>query len=83
MKEESRPPLDTKEFVAGWQSIVEGHVGGDLTAAVRKLVSGEPEALARHLTHALQLAASPTGSVQAAVLYLCEIAEQMERSNSK
>jgi hypothetical protein len=81
MKEESRPPLDTREFVAGWQSIVEDHVVSDLAGAVRKLGAtehGGPEALARHLTHAFQVAAAPKGSVQAAVQYLCEIANDPE-----
>ena len=81
MKEESRPPLDTKEFVAGWQTIVEEHVVHDLAGALRKLWATEPgatEALARHLAHAFQVAASPQGSVQAAVNYLCEIAGRAE-----
>jgi hypothetical protein len=80
MKEESRPPVDTKEFVAGWQSIVEEHVASDLAVAVRKLASGDSEALTRHLTHALSLAAGPTGNVAAAIQYLCEAALQPEQS---
>jgi hypothetical protein len=79
MKEESRPPVDTKEFVAGWQSIVEEHVSSDLAGAVRKLASGDPEALTRHPTHALSLAAGPTGNVAAAIQYLCEAAVQPEQ----
>ncbi|HEY7478910.1 MAG TPA: hypothetical protein VH680_00205 [Gemmatimonadales bacterium] len=82
MKEESRPPLDTKEFVAGWQSIVEEHVGGELAGAVRKLASGDPEALTRHLTHAFSLAAGSTGNVTAAIQYLCEAALQAEQPKS-
>lgn len=79
MKQEPRPPLDTKEFVAGWQNIVEEHVVNDLAGALHKLAVSEPggtAALARHVTHALQLAASPAGGVQAAVHYLCGVADQ-------
>jgi hypothetical protein len=78
MKQEPHLPLDTKEFAAGWQNIVEEHLAGDLAAALDKLAAsraGGTEALARHVTHALQVAASPTGSVQAAVHYLCEVAD--------
>jgi hypothetical protein len=70
-------PRDTKEIVAGWQNIVEEHVASDLAGALHKLGASRPggtEALARHLTHALQVAASPAGGVQAAVHYLCEVA---------
>jgi hypothetical protein len=79
---EPHPPRDTKEFVAGWQTIVEEHVVSDLAAALRKLAAAEsaaPEILARHLAHALQVAAGPTGSVQAAVQYLGEVAENLKR----
>jgi hypothetical protein len=82
MKDEPRSALDTKEFVAGWQSIVEDHVVSDLAGAVGKLAApehGGPEALARHLTHAFQVAASPKGSVQAAVQYLCGVADHVEQ----
>ncbi len=74
-------PLNTKEFAAGWQNIVEEHLAGDLSGALQKLVTNRPggaEALARHITHALQVAASPSGSVQAAVQYLCQVADQAE-----
>jgi len=81
MEQEPRLPRDTKEFVAGWQNIVEEHLASDLAGALQKLAAsraGGTEALARHVTHALQLAASPTGSVQAAVHYLCEAADLAE-----
>jgi hypothetical protein len=83
MKQEPHPPRDTKEFAAGWQNIVEEHLAGDLAGALHKLAasrSGGAEALARHVTHALQVAASPTGSVQAAVHYLCEVADLAEEA---
>lgn len=79
MEQEPRPPLDTKEFVAGWHNIVEEHVVNDLAGALHKLAVSEPggiAALARHVTHALQLAASSAGGVQAAVHYLCGVADQ-------
>jgi hypothetical protein len=83
MKQEPHPPRDTKEFAAGWQNIVEEHLAGDLAGALHKLAASRPggaEALARHVTHALQVAASPTGSVQAAVHYLCEVADLAEEA---
>jgi hypothetical protein len=79
MTDDSRLSLDTKEFVAGWQSIVEDHVVQDLIGAVRRLSapeSGGPEGLARHLSHAFQITAAPGGGVQAGVQYLCEMAQQ-------
>lgn len=79
MTEEPQSPRDTKEFVAGWQHIVEAHVVNDVAGALDKLAAGkrgENGALARHVTHALQLAASPAGSLQAAVRYLCDAADQ-------
>jgi hypothetical protein len=85
MEQEPRPPLNTKEFAAGWQNIVEEHLASDLAGALQKLAANRPggaEALARHVSHALQVAASPTGSVQAAVHYLCEVADQVEDPGS-
>lgn len=81
MTQEPRPPRDTKEFVAGWQNIVEEHLVSDLAGALHKLAASEAggtAALARHLTHALQMAASPAGGVQAAVHYLCQLATRAE-----
>jgi hypothetical protein len=81
MEQEPHLPRNTKEFAAGWQNIVEEHLAGDLAAALQKLASsraGGTEALVRHVTHALQVAAGPTGSVQAAVHYLCEVADLVE-----
>jgi len=78
MEQKPHPPRDTKEFAAGWQNIVEEHLAGDLVAALQKLAASGTEALARHVTHALQVAAGPTGSVQAAVHYLCEVADLAE-----
>ena len=83
MKQEPHPPRNTQEFAAGWQNIVEEHLAVDLAGALHKLATsgaGATEALARHVTHALQVAASPTGSVQAAVHYLCEVADLAEEA---
>jgi hypothetical protein len=83
MDQEPHPPRNTKEFAVGWQNIVEEHLAADLAAALHKLAASRPggtEALARHVTHALQVAASPTGSVQAAVHYLCEVADLAEEA---
>jgi hypothetical protein len=83
MKQEPHLPPSTKEFVVGWQNIVEEHLAADLAAALHRLAAspeGGTEALARHVAHALQVAASPTGSVQAAVHYLCEVADLAEEA---
>lgn len=85
MSQEPNPMLNTREFAAGWQSIVEEHVVTDLAAALQKLGAGEPggaEVLARHLTHAFQIAAGPAGTVQAAVHYLCHVAGHAEQAGS-
>lgn len=82
MAEEPHRPVDTKEFVAGWQTIVEDHVVSDLAVALRKLVAADAsrtDLLARHITHALLVAANEKGSVQAAVRYLCELADQTDQ----
>jgi hypothetical protein len=79
MAQEPQSPRDTKEFVAGWQHIVEEHVVSDLAGALHKLAASErggSGALARHVSHALQMAAGPTGGLQAAVRYLCDAADQ-------
>jgi hypothetical protein len=78
MEQEPRPPRNTKELVAGWQHIVEEHVMRDLAGALHRLAAnpGGTDSLARHVAHALQLAANPSGGVQAAVQYLCELADR-------
>jgi hypothetical protein len=79
--QEPHLPLNTKEFAAGWQNIVEEHLAKDLANAIHKLAARQPggtEALAHHVTHALQVAAGPAGSVQAAIHYLCEVADRVE-----
>jgi hypothetical protein len=79
MEQEPRPPRNTKELVAGWQNIVEEHVVRDLAGALHRLAAdaaGGTDFLARHVAHALQLAANPSGGIQAAVQYLCEVADR-------
>jgi hypothetical protein len=86
MSQEPHPSLDTKEFVAGWKNIVEEHFLRDLSDALRRLTAADPggsEALARHVTHALQVAAGSAGGVEAAVHYLCEAANQADQSGSR
>jgi hypothetical protein len=86
MNEDSQPPQNTQEFVAGWQNIVEQHVLGahDLPAVLLALAAADPggNVLARHVTRALQIAAGPPGSVPTAVQYLQEAAGQASRPES-
>ena len=85
MEREQDHPLNTREFTARWHDIVEGHVVPGLTAVLPRLIAGAtsggvgPEqwdGLARHLAHALQVADSSQGGVQAAVEYLQQVADQ-------
>lgn len=79
MEREPDQPLNTREFTAKWHDIVEEHVVPSLSAVLPRLMTGSTsenvrperwEALARHLAHALQIAASSSGGVQAAIEYL-------------
>ncbi len=85
MEREQDHPLNTREFTARWHDIVGEHVVPSLAAVLPTLVAGTtptqvgPEqwdGLARHLTHAFQVAASSPGGVQAAVEYLQQVANQ-------
>ena len=87
MEKESDHPLNTREFTAKWHDIVEDHVVPDLAGVLPRLVTGavsqdvRPEAwesLARQLVHALQVAASSSGGVQAAVEYLRQVANRAQ-----
>jgi hypothetical protein len=84
MDREQDNPLNTREFTAKWQNIVEEHVVPSLAAVLPRLMTGtasEPvsqehwDGLARRLAHALQVAASPSGGVHAAVEYLQQMAD--------
>jgi hypothetical protein len=83
MEREPNHPLNTREFTAKWHDIVEEHVVPSLAAALPRLMTGTTsesvrteqwEGVARHLAHALQVAASSSGGVQAAVEYLQQMA---------
>ena len=83
MEREPDHPLNTREFTAKWHDIVEEHVVPDLATVLPRLVKGtmsqdgrpeQWEGLSRHLVHALQVAASASGGVQAAVEYLRQVA---------
>ena len=83
MEQEPDHPLNTREFVSKWHNIVEEHVVPELAAILPRLVETDASAnvraeqcdrLARHLAHALQVAASSPGGVRAAVEYLQQVA---------
>jgi hypothetical protein len=83
MEKDTYPALNTREFVAKWQSVVEEHIVAelaDLLPALAVQSSGNtlgPEqrvALSRHLAYALQVAGSDSGGLQAAVEYLRQAA---------
>ncbi len=74
--ERRRPPADTQELVAMWSATKEQHFIHELVQLLPALLgSGKLdgtriEAIARHLTRALHLAARPEGGVPAAMDYL-------------
>ena len=83
MEREPNQPLNTREFTAKWHDIVEEHIVPSLAAVLPQLMTGATsenvrteqwEGLARQLAHALQVAASSSGGVQAAVEYLQQMA---------
>jgi hypothetical protein len=84
MADDSLPPVNTREFVARWHSVVEEHLVIELADILRQLAGTGPggtdlrpeqcATLARHLAHALQEAGSSDGGVQAAMQYLHEAA---------
>lgn len=83
MEEQRFPPLNTREFVAKWRSVVEEHLVSELTELVRPLAAygggtdlgpEQSAALARHMAYALQVAGSSNGGLHAAVEYLRQAA---------
>jgi hypothetical protein len=80
MDHDPRPCVTTREYVTQWQTIVEDHLFSALAKSLRQLAGIDPTAggpgpeqvaaLAYHLAHALRVAASSTGGVQASVEYL-------------
>jgi hypothetical protein len=82
MDEEIRPPGDTREFMAMWNSVTADHLSHKLSGVLQQLSARLPDtpmldeaqagALSPPLVRALQVAASPEGGVQAAVQFLAE-----------
>jgi hypothetical protein len=80
MEQPSRPSVSTGEYVTKWQTIVEDHLFNELAKSLRRLADIDPTtggpgpeqvaALAYHLAHALRVAASSGGGVQASLEYL-------------
>lgn len=83
MEREPKNPLSTREFTAKWHGIVEEHVVPSLADILPRLTAQTAgsipsvhwDGLARHLAHALQIAASPSGGVQGALDYLQQMAD--------
>ena len=80
MGHDDRSRVTTGEYVIRWQTIVQDHLFSELAKSLRQLARIDPSAggpgpeqvavLAYHLAHALQVAASSSGGVQASVEYL-------------
>ena len=80
--ERRRPPADTQELVAMWNTAKEEHFVQELVPLLPRLLggSGRPdengaEEAARHLVRAMHLAARPEGGIHAAMEYLTKMAE--------
>lgn len=80
MAGEPNDPRNTREFVVLWNDTVEEHLTGQLTQLlpglrgdVRATDSARDAAVARHLVHALRLAAL-SGDAAAALRYLSDAA---------
>jgi hypothetical protein len=90
MEEQAYPTLNTREFIAKWDSAVEEHLAAELADLLRQLMADDSSAgdlekerfaaLARHLAHALHMAG--TGGVQAALEYLHQVALIPDHSES-
>lgn len=84
MDDEVRPGPQTREYIAAWRGIVVDHLVDELDQSVRLLVAAEQgdrpgtatpfSFLSHHIARALQLAASSTDGVEAAVRYLQQAA---------
>jgi hypothetical protein len=90
MKEQAHPVLNTREFIAQWDNVVEEHLAAELADLLRQLTASDSgtsdfgkerfAALAHHLAHALHIAG--TAGVQAAVEYLHQIAPSPDEPQS-
>jgi hypothetical protein len=81
MAGESNDPRNTREFVVLWNETVEAHLTSQLTQLlpgilgdVRPMDSTRDAAVARHLVHALRLAAL-SGDAAAGLRYLSDAAQ--------
>jgi hypothetical protein len=80
MDNDSRPRVTTGEYLTQWQTIADDHLFSELAKSLRQLARIDPTAggpgpeqvaaLAYHLAHALRVAASSSGGLQASVEYL-------------
>jgi hypothetical protein len=82
MDQPSRPPADTREFMAMWNAVTAEHLTHKLAGALQELAQRVPDApaigaaqaevMAPLLIHAFQVAAAKDGGVHAAVQFLVE-----------
>lgn len=88
MDDAPHAPLNTREFVARWQGIIEEHFVskladslGQLAAADRggpTLQPAQCRVMAHHVVQALHVAANSTRGVPEAVDYLVQVAAESE-----
>ena len=84
MPDDLKPPENTREFVAMWNSATAAHLAHKLSGILQQLTRSLPDgamldeaqadALSPVLIRAMQVAASPEGGVHAAVQFLGEYA---------
>lgn len=79
--EQRRPPADTQELVAMWNTVKEEHFVRELLPLLPLLLSSsgkldpeQAEMAARHFVRALYLAATAQGDVHTAMDYLTKVA---------
>lgn len=88
MDDAPRAPLNTREFVARWQGIIEEHLVSKLADSLGQLAAAQPggppvqpgqcRVMAHHLVQAMHVAASSTGGVPEAVQYLVQVAAESD-----
>jgi hypothetical protein len=88
MEDAPRAPLNTREFVARWQGIIEEHFVDKLADSLGHLAAARPggpmleqeqcRMMAHHVVQALYVAASSSGGVPDAVQYLVQVAAEGE-----
>jgi hypothetical protein len=85
MTEPTDRPQDTREFLAQWNAATEAHLTDRLTEILQRLAAedgrrgkvsvGLYAALAPHVLHALQVAATPGATVHDAIEFLAALAD--------